>query len=63
MILEFLKVSYLETTKFSNIYFPSGHTALDNIYEITKYFTKYRTHSQLQPVVAAMEVKFFKYYK
>ena len=63
MILEFLKVFYLATTAFSNVYIPSSHTALHNIYEITKYFAKYRTHSQLQPVVVAMEVKYFKYYK
>ena len=63
MILEFFKVFYLATTAFSNVYIPSSHTALHNIYEITKYFAKYRTHSQLQPVVVAMEVKFFKYFK
>ena len=63
MILEFLKIFYLVTTTFSNIYIPSSHTALHNIYEITKYFAKYRTYSQLQPVVVAMEVKYFKYYK
>ena len=45
------------------MYIPNSHTALYNIYEITKYFTKYRVHSQLQPVVVAIEVKYFKYYK
>ena len=63
MILEFLKVFYLTTTTFSNVYIPSSHTALHNIYEITKCFANYRTHSQLQPVVVAMKVKFFKYFK
>ena len=63
MILKLLKVFYLATTTFSNVYIPSSHTALYNIYEITKYFTKYKTHSQLQPIVIAMEVKYFKYYK
>ena len=61
MILEFFKVFYLATTVFSNVYIPSSHTALHNIYEITKCFAKYRTHMQLQPVVVAMEVKYFKY--
>ena len=63
MILEFLKVFYLATIAFSNVYIPSSHTILHKIYEITKCFAKYRTHTQLQPVVVAMEVKFFKYFK
>ena len=63
MILEFLTVFYLTTTVFSNVYIPSSHIALPNIYEITKCFVKYRTHSLLQPVVIAIEVKYFKYYK
>ena len=45
MILEFLKVFYLTTTAFSKVYIPSSHTALHNIYEITKYFAKYRRHT------------------
>ena len=36
MMLEFLEVFYLATTAFSNIYILSSHTALHNIYEITK---------------------------
>ena len=63
MILKFLKVFYLATTTFSNVYIPSSHTALHNIYEITKCFAKYRSHTQLQPVVVAIEVKYFKYFK
>ena len=45
IILEFLKVFYLATTVFSNVYIPGSHTTLHNIYKITKYFTKYRSHS------------------
>ena len=63
MILEFLKVFYLATTTFSNVYIPNSHIALHNIYKITKCFAKYRTHSQLQPFVVVMKVKYFKYYK
>ena len=63
MILEFLKVFYLATTTFLNVYKPNSYTALHNIYEITKYFTKYRIHSQLQPIIVAIEVKYFKYFK
>ena len=63
MMLEFLKVFYLATTAFSNIYIPSSHTILYNIYKIIKYFTKYRNHNQLEGIIVAMEVKFMKYYK
>ena len=62
MMLEFLEVFYLATTAFSNIYIPSSHTALHNIYEITKYFTKYRGNPQMKTIVAVMEVKFKKYF-
>ena len=62
MMLEFLEVFYLATTAFSNIYIPSGHTALHNIYEITKCFAKYRGNPQMKTIVAAMEVKFKKYF-
>ena len=62
MMLEFLEVFYLATTTFSNIYIPSSHTALHNIYEITKCFAKYRGNPQMKTIVAAMEVKFKKYF-
>ena len=63
MMLEFLKVFYLATTVFFNIYIPSSHTTLYNNYEISKCFSKHRNHSQLQSIVVAIEIKFFKYYK
>ena len=47
MILKFFKIFNLTTTTLSNVYIPNSHTALHNIYRITKCFTKYRTHSQL----------------
>ena len=62
MMLEFLEIFYLATTAFSNIYIPSSHTALHNIYEITKCFAKYRGHPQIKTIVAAMKVKFKKYF-
>ena len=62
MMLEFLEVFYLATTAFSNIYIPSSHTALHNIYEITKCFAKYRVNHQMKTIVDAMELKFKKYF-
>ena len=62
MTLEFLEVFYLATTTFSNIYIPSSHTALHNIYEITKCFIKYRGNPQMKTIVDAMELKFKKYF-
>ena len=63
MMLEFLKKFYLATTVFSNIYIPSNHTALHNIYEITKCFSKYRRLNDLKAIIVTMELKFIKYYK
>ena len=62
-MLEFLQVFYLTATVFSNIYIPSNHIALYNIYVIIKYFTKYKDHNQLETITVPMEVKFMKYYK
>ena len=62
-MLELLQVFYLATTVFSNIYITSSHTTLHNIYEITKYFSKYRDHNQLETIIVPIEVKFIKYYK
>ena len=54
IILEFLKVFYLATIVFFNIYIPSSHTTLHNIYEIAKYFAKYRIYSQLQKITTTL---------
>ena len=62
MMLEFLQIFYLATIVFSIIYIPIIHTALYNIYEITKYFLKYRNHKQLETIIVPMEVKFMIYY-
>ena len=54
MMLQFLKLFYLTITIFSNIYIPSSHTALHNIYEITKCFIKYRSHNDLKAIIVAL---------
>ena len=63
MMLKFLQVFYLVITAFINIYIPSSHTALHNIYEIIKYFTKYNDHYQLQHTIIPIKIKILKYYK
>ena len=63
MTFDFLQVFCLATAAFSNIYTPNTHTALNNIYEITNYFLKYRDFEKLGPIVLPMEIKFLNYYK
>ena len=58
MMLEFLQVFYLATTVFFNIYILSNYTALHNIYEITKYFAKYKDHNPLLPTIVPIDIKF-----
>ena len=58
MILEFLTVFYLANFAFSTIYSPNSHIALHNIFEISKYFTRYRNHEFLDSVVLKTEAKF-----
>ena len=62
MMIKFLKVFYLTTTAFSNIYILYSHTALYNIYKVTKYFAKYRDNPQMKTIVEATEIKFKKYF-
>ena len=42
IMLEFLEVYYLATLVFSNIYTPSSHIALHNIFEISVCFINTR---------------------
>ena len=61
IMLEFLKVFYLAIAVFSNVYCPSSHIVLYNIYEITVCSFKYCNHTLLGPIVTKIEAKFLKY--
>ena len=51
IMLEFLNIFYLATASLPNVYYPSSHIALHDIFEITTCFFRYCNHALLGPIV------------